>query len=185
MIRAASEAAVLLIAEAERHERCLLELDGEFLLRSIVEGRQCFGQTHDLERALAEVVCLLGVQEENTVRDFGLGYDERDDRLRTQLTEGTEAVVTVRRPVLSVASGDGDDWIQKSIESVDRLREATDVGLGEIALERGRLDPVERECGEELPVTAERVAIGGEDGAFVVGDRARERRDGDGGRLAR
>ena len=185
MIRAAGEAAVLLIAKPEGHERGLLELDRELLLGSLVERGERFGETHDLERALAEVVRLLGIEKENPVRDFGLGDDERDDGLRAELPKCAEPVVAVRRLVLPFPRWHGDHRIEESVERIDRLGETSDVCLGEIALERRRLDAIERERGEKLPVSAQWIAIGGEHGAIVVADGAGERRDGDRRRLAR
>jgi len=45
------------------------------------------------------------------------------------------------------------------------------VRLREIALIRGGLDQVNRQGGEDLPVAAERVLVGGEDAAAVGLDR--------------
>jgi hypothetical protein len=42
--RTAREAAVLLVTEAERHERSLLELDRELALRTVVERGERLGQ---------------------------------------------------------------------------------------------------------------------------------------------
>src|SRR5262249_55049418 len=75
MIGAAREAAILLIAEAKRDECRFLELDLILALRTIVERGERFGETSHLERALAEVVRLLGVEQQNAVRDFRLGHD--------------------------------------------------------------------------------------------------------------
>jgi len=50
--------------------------------------------------------------------------------------------------------------------------------LRKIALEWCRLDRRNRQCGENLPVGAERVAIDGERGSAVVFDRSSERFDG-------
>ena len=80
MIRAAGEAAVLLVAEAERHERGLLELGREFPLRAVVELCERLGEPRDLERALAKVVRLLGVEKQNPMRDFRLRHHDGDDR---------------------------------------------------------------------------------------------------------
>src|SRR5262245_42669666 len=86
--RGTGEAAVLLVAEAERDERGLLELDGEVALRPIVERRERLRQPRHLERPLAEIVRLLGVEEEDTMGDFGLRNHERHDRLGAQLLHG-------------------------------------------------------------------------------------------------
>src|SRR6185437_9522589 len=159
MIRAAGESAVLLVAQPERHERGLLELRLEFALGPIVEDRQRFGKARHFECALAKVVRLLGVEKQNAMRNFRFRHDERDDRLRAELLHRAKSVIAVRRPVFTAARGHGDHGIEIPIELVDRIRDASDVRLGEIALERRRLDDVDRQRGEELPVSAEWIAI--------------------------
>ena len=88
-----------------------------------------------------------------------------------------QPVVAVRRPVLAVARRHGDDGVEEPIELVDRAGEAFDVCLREVALEGRGLDAVDGQRGEDLPVSAERVAVARERGAAVVFDRARERHD--------
>src|SRR5215831_13786115 len=116
VIHAAGEAPVLLVAEAERDERCLLELDLELALRAIVERCEILRQPRHLEGSLAEIVRLLGVQQENSVRDFRFWHDQGDDGLRTQLAHRAEAMVAVRRPVRVLAGGHGDDRVEIPIE---------------------------------------------------------------------
>ena len=54
------------------------------------------------------------------------------------------------------------------------------MGVGEVALVGRGLDQIDRQSGEDLPVAAERIAVGGEDGAAVGLDRLGQ--PGDGGR---
>ena len=177
MIRTAGEAAVLLVTETERDERCFLELDRELPLRAIVERRERLGEPHDLERPLAQVVRLLGVEQQDAMRHLGLGHDEGHDRPRAKRAHRTEPVVAVRRPIDAAAGGHSDDGIEEAVELIDRTGKSGDVCLGEIALKGSRLDAVEGERGEDLPVAAEWIAIDREHGATIVGDRARERLD--------
>src|SRR5207249_512619 len=92
VVDAAGESAVLLVAETEREERRFLEFDGELALRTVIESREGFGESCHLERALTKVVRLLGVQEENAMRDLRLRHDECDDRLRAELPHCADAV---------------------------------------------------------------------------------------------
>ena len=109
--------------------------------------------------------------------DFHLGNDERHDRLGAELLHGAEPVVPVRRPVLAVACRHGDDGVEEAIELVDRAGESLDVRFREIALEWRGLDAVDGQGGEDLPVSAEWVAVAREGGSAVVLDGARERHD--------
>ena len=68
--------------------------------------------------------------------------------------------------------------IEEAVEGVDHSRQPLDVRLGEVALERRRLDLVERQGGEDLPVAAERVAVGAERGAAVLADGVGQGRNG-------
>src|SRR3954465_14684417 len=87
-------------------------------------------------------------------------------------------MVSVRRPVHPFCRRHGDDRIQVAAKLVDGVAHLADVRFGEIALERRGLDAVDGQRGEELPVRAERAAMGGEYGAAVVLDGLREPRYG-------
>src|SRR6185437_9185431 len=176
------KASILLVAETERDERGFLEFGRELLFRPVVHHRKRFGQARDLERALAKVVRLLRVEQENAVRHFRFGHDERDDRFGAELAHRAEAVIAVRRPVLALAGRHGDHRIEVAIELVDRIRDALHVRRREIALKGRGFDDVERERREDLPVAAEWISIGREHGAAVILDGATERRHGYGRR---
>ena len=88
--------------------------------------------------------------------------------LGAELPERGQTVVAVRRPVLSPPSAPHHDHrVEIAAELVHGRGQPLDVRLGEIALVRGGLDLVDREGGEDLPVAAERVLVGGEHGAAV------------------
>ena len=63
-----------------REQRRLLELALELLLRTVVQLGEILGQTDDLERALPEVVRLLGVEQQDPVRHLHLGHHDGDHR---------------------------------------------------------------------------------------------------------
>ena len=65
----------------------------------------------------------------------------------------------------------------EAVEPVDDPVELLDVGVAEVALERRRLDGLDRERSQQLPGAAERIAEPGQDGAAVLGDRRLEGRD--------
>src|SRR5207249_1867049 len=96
-----------------------------------------------------------------------------------------QPMIAVRRPVLPIARRDRDHGVEISIEPVDRARQPADVCFRQVALKRRRLDALERKRGQELPVTAERIAIRRQHGPTVVLDRSRQGRNRHGGRGGR
>src|SRR5207245_7893265 len=67
MVGAAAESRPLLVAEAQRDEGWLLELQRVSLLRGAVEPRQLLVHADDLQRLLPQIVCLLSVQREDLI----------------------------------------------------------------------------------------------------------------------
>ena len=180
MVRAAGEAAVLQVAEAQRHERGLLELGFELALGPVVELGEALGQPRHLERALAEVVRLLGVEEQDAVRDLGLGHHDGHRRAGAERAHRRQAVVAVRGPVSAVAGAHDDHGVEVAAEPVDRRAELGDVRVREVALVGRGLDQVDRQPREDLPVAAQRIPVGGEHRAPVGLDGVGQ--PGDGGR---
>ena len=72
---------------------------------------------------------------------------------------------------MAVLGAHDDHRVEVAAEPVDGGAELGDVGVGEVALVGRGLDQVDGEAGEDLPVAAERIAIGGERGAAVGLDR--------------
>ena len=77
----------------------------------------------------------------------------------------------VQKPLFG--RGDGDDRIEEAAGLGDDVGEALVVRLGEIALERRRLDLVDGEDGEDERVAAERVVVGADDRAAFAVDALR------------
>ncbi len=136
--------------------------------------RQIARHADHLERLLAQVVRLLRVEREDAVGELGLGDQERDDGLAAQLLERVQAVVAVGRPVGAVFAAHGDDRVEEAADLVHALHEALQVRLGEVALEGRGGDLVDRQRDEELPLPAERLPVGADDGRAVGFDQRGE-----------
>ena len=121
----------------------------EFALRPVVEPGSA-SASRATSSARSRRLCAFSVlSSQDPVRDFRLGNDERDDRLRAERAHRAEPVIAVGRPVLAVARGHSDDRVEEAVELVDRVRQTPDVCFREIALERRRLDAVDRQRGEQ------------------------------------
>ena len=118
MVGAAREPPILQVAKAERQERRLLEFDGVVALRPVVELDQRLGQPRNFERAFAQVVGLLGVQQQNAVGDLDIGHHERHRRPGAELAERGEAVMAVRGPVLALTRPHDDQRIEEAVQPV-------------------------------------------------------------------
>ena len=108
----------------------------------------------------------------------------RDDAFGAEGSHRLQAMIAVRRPVARLAVFDffahDDDRIEKAAELVDHAFKLARVRIGQIALIGRRLDLVDRQRGEEQPLSAERFAVLGEhvaavlvDGLLKVFDRGR------------
>ncbi len=95
-------------------------------------------------------------------------------------------LVTVRARALLAY---GDHGVEEALGLVHRLRQATHVGVRDVALERRRRDPVDRQRAQEEHVAAERLSIRRQDGAAVpldcVGQRTNVGRHVRHGEIAR
>src|ERR687895_809193 len=98
MICSAGETAVLLIAEADREQRRLLELDLEVTFRPVLGLRQELGQPDHLEGSLPKVVRLLGIEQQNAVGDFDIRNNNGHDGPSAQMPESGESVVPIGCP---------------------------------------------------------------------------------------
>src|ERR1700731_2637043 len=93
-----------------------LELESKLLLRgfrTIVETRTIHAD--DLERLVAQVVRLLGVERENLKRDLGIGYHDGGNHFGAGLYCSGAAMVAVGSPV-SAGGVNGDDRLGETIE---------------------------------------------------------------------
>ena len=78
MIGAAGKSAVLLIAQADGEQRRLLELDLEVSLGPALGLGQQLGQPDHLQGALAEIMRLFGVEQQDPVGHFDIGHHNGD-----------------------------------------------------------------------------------------------------------
>src|SRR2546422_8631124 len=162
---------VLLVEKAQRDEVRGLELERPRLLGGlgfVLDERAV--HTDDLERLLLEVVRLLDVEGENL--EDHLGFDDEDgwDDVRLELVEDDAPVIAVRRPVDPRPGRDHHDRVHETVEPLDRLGEALDVGGREVALVRARLAPDAGQEAEDLPVLADGLLVEGQDLAAVPRD---------------
>ncbi len=131
-----------------------------------------------LERALAHVVRLLGIERQDAMRHGLVGDDDRHDGLSAELPQGAQPVVAVRSPVSPVIGPHRDDGVEKAIQLVDRLGEPGHVRLRQVALVGCGLHLAQGQAREDLPVAAERVAVGAEHRAAIRHDRLLELLEG-------
>ena len=140
------------------------------LIRSVVKRSETFSQTGNGQRPLAHVVGLLGIEHQHPVGDLRIGHQQRDDAPGAKGAHGGETVVAVRCPIPPLGCACDDQRIEEAAQLVDGQRQAGDVGLGEIALVGRRVEFVDGQRHEQLPVGAQRIAIGGQDLAAVGTD---------------
>src|SRR5262249_26270948 len=93
VICAAREAAVLFVADADRHERWIFEVERDpRLFLAVILLEEPAVDADDLERALLQIVRLLRVEREDLPSDVAFGEDQRRDRLGAQPAHRLEAV---------------------------------------------------------------------------------------------
>jgi hypothetical protein len=130
-----------------------------------------------LQRPLSQVVRLFGVEGQDAVRHLHLGDDQRHDGPAAQSLHRFQPVVAVGRPVLAFIGAHRDHRIEKAVQLIDGDGQLVGVRLRQIALEGCRLDPVDGQAGQHLPVAAQRVFIGPQHRAAILFDRLGQARD--------
>src|SRR5689334_9972011 len=80
VIGATGKSSVLLIAKSDGEQRRLLEFDLEISLGSVFGLGQQLGESNDLQRALAQIVRLLGVEQQNPVSHLHVRYHDGHNR---------------------------------------------------------------------------------------------------------
>lgn len=148
-----------MIAKPQRQECRLFKLGGVISLGPIIKRGQSFGKADHFQGAFSDVVCFLGIQSEDAVRHRTLGNDDPHDCHRPERPECGQSVVSIRSPVVAVLGASDDHRVDEAIELVDRVGQSCHVSLGQVALVRGRADPVDRKDREDLPPSSERFAI--------------------------
>src|SRR5207302_8034716 len=128
LVRAAAQPRPVFVAHAERQERRLLELERVALLRVVGHLGERARHADRLERLLAQVVRLLGVERENLEGDLRIGHDERGDRADAELLQRLQTMVAVWRQVLAVVA-DGDDRIEEAADRLDDAHQPLDVRI--------------------------------------------------------
>jgi len=109
--------------------------------------------------------------------DLVLGHEDGGHHLRLELLEDGAAVVAVGRPVEAGLGRHDDDRVHEAVDLLDHVLEAFDVGGGEVALVRRRLDLRHRQQAEDLPVIPHRLPVDRERVPAVLLHLLRQRRD--------
>src|SRR5581483_76333 len=102
LIRAAAQPSTFFVRDAQREKCRLLELERERLFGRIAALGERTSHPNRLERFLAEVVRLLGIQRKDLERDVRIGDDERDHGPDAEFLERLQSMVAVWCEVLPV-----------------------------------------------------------------------------------
>ena len=92
---------------------------------------------------------LLGVEGEDLPRHLALGHHQRRDCPGAQTAHRFQAVAAVRRPEALLRRGDRDHRIEEHAGAVEHVGEPLVMHLRQIALERRRLDRLDRQHRED------------------------------------
>ena len=123
-VNASRKSRLLFIDQPERDVVRAFELEGEVLLGgfgTLLDPRAI--HPDDLERLVAQVVRLLGVERENLKRDLGIGYHDRGDHFGAGLHRSGAAMVAVGSPV-GAGGVNGDDRLGETIELLHHFNHA-------------------------------------------------------------
>jgi len=128
VIRAATQGAPLFVRRTKRKVWRLLELERVVDLLSRLPVGERPRHPNGLQRLLLDVVRLFRIERKNLERDVGLGDQQADDALRTELPHRLQAMVAVRRPVAAVVPNH-HDRIEKATDLLDDGHQALDMGV--------------------------------------------------------
>jgi len=94
---------------------------------------------------------------------YRLTGDQRfADRARAEASHRHQAMHAVRCPEPFLRGGHGDDRVEEHAGAVEHIRELAMVHLGKVALERRRLDAVDRQDGHQDRLLSQGITIGAE-----------------------
>jgi hypothetical protein len=89
-------------------------------------------------------VSFLCIQRQDLPCYFAVCHNERSNGFRPKAAHGFEAMPAIRSPESSLWCDHCDDRVEKTPGFVDDIREPFVVSVGEIPLERGGLDGIDR-----------------------------------------
>src|SRR5262249_58591092 len=89
----------------------------------------------------------------------GLGRERDWPPLRAEPAEPFRWMLSVRRPAPAVGRSDGDDGIEEAAGLVDHIGQLLVMGVGQVALERCRLDRIDGQHGKQSRMPAQRLFI--------------------------
>ena len=148
-----------------------LELEGVVFLgaaRVLFHSRAV--HPDDLERLVAQVVLLFGVERQDLEGDIGLGNHDRRDQFGFGFFGGGAAMI----PIGSVVDSSGthrDNRLGEAVEFFHHLDHPLEVRGREIALIGRGLHHRDRQQREQMPMIAERLLVGGQRRSAVSLDR--------------
>src|SRR6202030_3851477 len=90
---------------------------------------------------------------------FAVSHDERSNGFCPKAAHGFEAMPAIRSPEASLRCHDRDDRVEKTPGFVDDIREPFVMSIGQISLERGGLDGIDRQNRKQERMSAERVLV--------------------------
>ena len=165
MIRAAAEARPLLIAQTKGDQRRLLELKRVRLLASVSQARELAIHANHLERSFSKIVRLFGVERQYLIGNCLFRNQDCHDALGPESPHSREPVVTVRSPVahtfvVGFIRAYDDDRVEKARDLTDDVFQLAQVRFREVALERRRPDPLDRQSNHHEPVARIGLPVG-------------------------
>src|SRR5207249_4532867 len=110
--------------------------------------RQCARHPDDLERAVTQVVSLLGVEGEDAVCQCRVVRQKRGDRAQTELLRGGKAMPAVRGQK-AISTGVANPGAKKQPRWANRNRQWIGLGRGQFRLERRRFHARDRQRRED------------------------------------
>ena len=119
---------------------------------------------------------LLRIQGEDLPGYLAVSHDERSNGFRPKAAHGFEAMPAIRSPEAFLRRDDSDDRVEKTPCFVDNVSEPFVVSIGEISLERGGLDGIDRQNRKQDRVPAERFLVRSHNAAAGFLDRLRNLR---------
>src|SRR5437867_3574967 len=122
MIGAAAKPAVFEITETKRDQRGFLEFQCISFFVGLVERSKLLVHLDDFQRALTQVVRLLGIQREDLIRRGSFRDDNADNTFGAQRPHGRQTMIAIGRPVACIA------LFAFSAHDNDRIEETPELG---------------------------------------------------------
>jgi len=177
MVSTTGEARKAFVADAKSDQGGFVEVERELRFGTCgIFVHQTTVDAYDLQRAFLEIVSLLRIQREDLPGYLAVSYNERCNGFRPQSAHRFEAMPAIRSPETSLRCDHSDNRVEKTPGFIDDISEPFVMSIGEIPLERGGLDGIDRQNREQDKVPAERVLVRSHHAAAGLLDRLRHLR---------